>query len=154
MPAVISKDQDAIDTEVEINAPPDRVFQALVDSAQARSWGSNEDFTVMVWELEPRVGGKWRFVARDRAGKTYTHYGEVLAFDPPRLLEHTWLADFHDQPSRPTVVRWELTASGAGTLLKVIHSGFEAQPKVRKDYQSGWPELLAAIRKYFAMKSL
>lgn len=148
MPVVISPDQDAINAEVEIKAPPERVFEALVDSAQARGWGSTEGFTVTVWELEPRVGGKWKFVAKDGGGKVYEHYGEVLAFDPPRLLEHTWIADFHDQPARPTVVRWELTASGNGTVLKVSHRGFAAQPKVRKDYKSGWPGLLEAIKKY------
>jgi len=154
MPAVISPDQDAINAEVEIKAPPERVFQALVDSAQARTWGRTDHFETTEWELEPRAGGRWKFVAKDAAGKVYAHHGKVLEFDPPRLLVHTWMADFHDQPSRPTVVRWELTASGDGTRLKVTHSGFAAQPKVRKDYQSGWPELLAAIRKYFETKSL
>ena len=152
MPAVISPDQDAINAEVEIEAPPERVFQALVDSAQARAWGSTEHFQIIVWELEPRVGGKWKFVAKDGEGKVYEHYGEVLEYDPPRVLEHTWMADFHDQPARPTVVRWELTAAGSGTRLKVTHSGFAAQPKVRKSYQSGWPGLLEAIRRYFEMK--
>src|SRR5262249_48796450 len=127
MPAVISPDQDAINAEVEIDAPPERVFQALVDSAQARIWGSTEDFETTLWELEPRVGGKWRFIARDcGTGKIYTHYGEVLEFDRPRLLVHTWMADFHERPSRPTVVRWELTARRGSTRLKVTHSGFAA----------------------------
>jgi len=149
MPAVISPDQDAINAQVEINAPPERVFQALIDSAQARTWGSTEHFETTVWVLEPRIGGKWKFVAKDcGTGKVYTHYGEVLEFDPPRVLEHTWMADFHEQPSRPTIVRWELSAFGSGTRLKVTHRGFADQPKVRKDYQSGWPGLLEAIRKY------
>src|SRR5262249_31799449 len=90
MPAVISPDQDAINAQVEINAPPERVFQALIDSAQARTWGSTEHFETTVWVLEPRIGGKWKFVAKDcGTGKVYTHYGEVLEFDPPRVLEHT-----------------------------------------------------------------
>ncbi len=36
--SVITQDQDAVVTEVQIDAPPERVFQALVDRKQVMSW--------------------------------------------------------------------------------------------------------------------
>lgn len=157
--AIITSDQDAIVSEVEIAAPPERIFQALIDPAQAKQWGSSPNFTMKIWELDARPGGKWRFLGQDNSGKLnaygvseFDHTGEILEIEPPRLLVYTWLANFHDDPKRETVVRWELTPTPTGTRLKVTHSGLAKEPKARKDYAGGWPGLLQAI-KAFAEKS-
>jgi len=157
--AIITSDQDAIVSEVEIAAPPERIFQALIDPAQAKQWGSSPSFTMKIWEMDARPGGKWRFLCKDNSGKPnaygvneFDHTGEILEIDPPRLLVYTWLANFHDDPKRKTVVRWELTPTPIGTRLKVTHSGLAKEHRARKDYAGGWPGLLQAI-KAFAEKS-
>ena len=64
--STISKDNDVVITEIEIAAPPARVFQALVEREQALQWGSGEDFEIIQWEMDVRPGGKWSF-ARESA---------------------------------------------------------------------------------------
>jgi uncharacterized protein YndB with AHSA1/START domain len=151
--ANISADRDAVVTEIEIAAPPERVFQALVTRDQALQWGTDESYETTQWELEARPGGSWRFTAKERkTGKEYRHYGEVLEIDPPRLLCHTWLADFHEIPAQRTVVRWELTPVKAGTRLKVTHSGLALLPVSGKSYAEGWPGLLQHVRKFIEKK--
>jgi uncharacterized protein YndB with AHSA1/START domain len=147
--ATITPDQDAVISEIEIAAPPDRVFQALITREQALQWGAGEAFQITQWDLEPRLGGKWGFTAKDLAtGREYVHYGEVIEFNPPRVLSHTWFAKFHKISSQRTLVRWDLTPTSTGTLLKVTHSGLSSLPEDRTSYSQGWPGLLDAVRKF------
>ena len=55
--AIITPDQDAVISEVEIAAPIDRVFQALIRREQALQWGKSDAFEVTRWEMEARPGG-------------------------------------------------------------------------------------------------
>jgi len=151
----ITPDQDAVVSEIEIAAPRERVFRALVDRDEVLKWGASETHEIAVWSIDARPGGKWRFVSKDKVAKSpdgsprvYEHDGEVLEIDPPRLLVHTWLANFHEIPSHKTVVRWELTAIPTGTRLKVTHSGLAQLPSSRAAYSQGWGGLIEAIKKY------
>ena len=145
----ITPDNDPVVNEIEIAAPPERVFRALTDKNEALVWGTDESYETTEWELDPRLGGAWHFTARERkSGKEYKHRGEVLEIDPPRLLAHTWLADFHEVPSQRTVVRWELTPTKRGTILKVTHSGLALLPASRKSYAQGWPGLINAVKNF------
>jgi uncharacterized protein YndB with AHSA1/START domain len=149
---MITSDQDAVICEIDIAAPPERVFKALITREQAIEWGSDEQYETTEWEMDARLGGSWRFTARKRkepgAGKEYKHRGEILEIDPPRVLTYTWFTDFHEVRDQRTVVRWELTSTSAGTHVKVTHSGLAALPNSRKGYNEGWPGLLQLIKKF------
>jgi uncharacterized protein YndB with AHSA1/START domain len=45
-------------------------------------------------------------------------------------------------------VRWELTPTTKGTLVRVTHSGLAQLPAARTGYSQGWPGLLDALRKF------
>jgi len=148
----ITPDKDAVVTEIAIAAPPERVFQALTDRAQALQWGSNDAYEMTHWEMDARPGGKWRFVSRERkagaAAPDLVHHGEVLEVDPPRLLAYSWFASWHENPAVRTVVRWELTPTSLGTHLKVIHSGLLPLPSACLGYSQGWPGLVQALKNF------
>lgn len=76
----ITPDRDAVISEIEIAAPPERVFQALIDREQALQWGKGDAFEITQWEMDARAGGKWRFVSRERkaAAQFFDHHGEIL----------------------------------------------------------------------------
>ncbi len=74
--------------------------------------------------------------------------GEVVEYDPPRILAYTWIANWHDDKSRRTVVRWELTPDAKGTRIKVTHSGLAQENLARQDYSSGWPGVLGQLKKF------
>lgn len=148
--AFITPDQDGIVSEIEISAPPERVFRALTTREDALRWWENPTYELTVWEMDARLGGQYRFTARVRAGKNagkeYKHHGEITEFDPPRVLAYTWMTNFHDDPSRETVVRWELTPKGKATHVKITHSGLLHEPTSRKGYSEGWLGLLRALK--------
>ncbi len=148
----ITPDNDAVVSQIEIAAPPERVFQALIDRAQAMQWGTSDAYEMTVWEMDARLGGKWRFVSTMRKGKNpgknHDHHGEISVFDPPRLLEYSWFADWHPDASRGTLVRWELTPTKSGTHLKMTHSGLAQVPGACEGYSQGWPGLMLAIKNF------
>ncbi len=105
--ALVTPDQDAIVSEVHINAPAEKVFQALIDPKQLMLWWNSDECTTEFYEMDARCGGQWRFVTRKSALKVngvnqFFCQGEVLEFDPPRLLAYTWIANWHDDKTRRT----------------------------------------------------
>jgi uncharacterized protein YndB with AHSA1/START domain len=154
----ITPDQDAVITEIEIAAPPARVFQALIEREQALQWGGGEAFEITHWEMDVRPGGKWRFSSRERAssgsGKVFDHHGEVLQLDPPRLLEVSWFANWHPDPTHRTIVRWDLAPSKLGTRLKVTHSNLAPLPGAAQGYSQGWPGLVQQIKSFVEKQTI
>ena len=76
---IITPDRDAVVSEIEIAAPPERVFRALVNRDAALAWGNSEAFQITAWEMEARPGGRWRFSSRQRSSdQVFDHHGEVL----------------------------------------------------------------------------
>jgi uncharacterized protein YndB with AHSA1/START domain len=147
--AIITPDQDAVISEIEVSAPPDRVFQALITREQALQWGTSDAFQVIRWEMEARVGGSWRFVSKEKgSAREFDHHGKVVEIDPPRVLAYTWFANWHSDLAHETRVRWELTPSSRGTLVKVTHSGLAKLPEACTAYSQGWPGLLNALKTF------
>lgn len=147
-------DLDSIAGDVEISAPPERVFRALADERQLFQWWGKDTSCKGLWHMDARKGGKWRFQARDEnsrnpsTGSLHEAAGEILEYDPPRLLVYSWIANWHDRPNDTTVVRWELTPTASGTRVRLQHSGLTHQAEARKGYSGGWPGVLALLKKH------
>jgi uncharacterized protein YndB with AHSA1/START domain len=154
--AQITTGQDSIVTEIEVAAPPERVYTALTDPQQLMRWWRGEDTCkAKLWEMDPRVGGRWRFETADPTENVVVNgisdfkaNGEILEYGPPRVLAYTWIANWHNQPGRTTLVRWELTPVGKGTRVKVTHSGLAEEPVARKDYSGGWPGVVEFLKTF------
>ncbi|HVO62629.1 MAG TPA: SRPBCC domain-containing protein [Terriglobales bacterium] len=153
MPAIAAEQQDSITTEIDIAAPPERVFAAITDAQQMKQWWISPICESTFWEMDGRVGGKWGFstTAATKSINGVNEFkcrGEILEFDPPRLLVYTWVANWNDKPESRTVVRWELTPTRSGTRLKLTHSGLADQKVARELYQGGWPGVLNALKTF------
>lgn len=150
--AIVTPDQDAIVAEIDIAAPPERVFRALTDSAELMRWFNDTSCPVKFWEIDARVGGRYRYTTEKGSVvvngiSEFECHGEILEFDPPRLLVYTWLGNWHADKALRTVVRWDLTAAGTGTHVKMTHSGLAKEAAAREDYRKGWPALVAALKR-------
>ncbi len=144
----VTPDQDTIVSEIDIAAPPERVFKAISDAEETRRRSPELD----VFEMDPRVGGRWRLEMKlkkpYRGFDVIRHEGEIVEIDPPRLLAYTWLANFHTDPKMQTLVRLELTATDTGTHLRVRHSGLAQDAAAAKDYAGGWPGVLDKLKTF------
>ena len=150
--AKITPDQDSIVCEIHIAAPPERVFQALIDPRQVMQWWTGE-CQIESFSMEPRPGGRWSYDTKNTRmnvnGVSKFHCdGEVLEFDPPRVLAYTWIANWHEDPAQRTVVRWELVPRSGGTLARMTHSGLATLPQSRKDYGQGWVGVMTLLKQF------
>ncbi|MGH9639288.1 MAG: SRPBCC family protein [Bryobacteraceae bacterium] len=140
----ITPDQDAVVAEIEIAAPPERVFQALIDPAQVvKWWGQQGVYRCTKFEADLRVGGKWRSTGIDGRGRDFEILGTYLEVAPPLLLATTWVATWTGDVQ--TTVRWELQPVAKGTLVRIRHSGLAAHPQLAQSYR-GWPRMLGWIQ--------
>jgi len=156
----ITPDQDIVTGEIFIAAPPARVFQAITDPNQMpRWWGAHDAYRIKEYKADVRVGGKWSSEGVAADGRTFRIDGEYLEIDPPRLLVHTWLADWTG-PIK-TIVRWELEPqsihglhpngpqrAGTGTLLKIRQEGFVGSPAAAAGHAEGWKRVMGWLVAY------
>ncbi len=150
---VIAAEQDAVITEIEIAAPPECVFKALTDPEQLVRWFKDANGPAILWEMDARPGGRYRYAAVESTAivmgvDQFECHGEIVEIDPPRLLVYTWVASWHEDKTRRTVVRWELSPAADGTRVKVTHSGLAQEASARKDYRSGWLGVLTMLRRF------
>ena len=152
--AVITPDNDAIVAEIFIAAPPERVFQAISDPSQTPQWwGQKGMYRTTESQVDLRQGGKWKSVGVGADGSPFSVEGEYLEVDPPRLLVHTWKANWAALP--PTIVRWELEPqsvhglhatgpqkAGTGTLVRIRHTGFAGNVEQVTGHGEGWKRVL------------
>jgi uncharacterized protein YndB with AHSA1/START domain len=150
---VVNPDQDAIVSEIDIAAPPERVFKALTDASELKRWFTNPECPAKVWEMDARVDGAYRYATEK--GSTVVNgvdefvcHGHIVEYDPPRVLAYTWYANWHDDSTRRTLVRWELARKGSWTHVKVTHSGLMSLPVARKDYTGGWPGVVEMLKQF------
>ena len=116
------------------DAEPSEVFAA---------WTTNFD----IWFAEPGMlvfdptpGQPWFFYNRLDWGR-HPHYGRVLDIKENALVELTWLTGNGDKvgtEGAETILRIELTPNGAGTDLRLTHSGFVNEAS-RDGHAKNWP---------------
>ena len=146
---------DRIEKQILLKAPRSRVWRALSNAEEFGKWfGVN-------------FAGKQSVAGQSVQGNmTYPGY-EYLVMDvlvervePEHHLSWRWhpaavdvSVDYSQEPT--TLVVFELTDVGSGTLLRVVESGFDQIPAARRDEafrmnDSGWQEQLTNIEKHVA----
>jgi uncharacterized protein YndB with AHSA1/START domain len=131
--------------EIEITAPAERVFDALLDPQQRiRWWTAGGRFKATGMESDARPGGAWT-MQFDSGGRPVSLSGTYRHVERPRVLEFTWRPGW-DPGSGETIVRIELEERAGVTRVRLVHSGF-ADAEARGRHR-GWPELLEALRGY------
>jgi uncharacterized protein YndB with AHSA1/START domain len=53
---IVTPDQDAIVSEIQIAAPPERVFRAISDAGELQLWFTSPECPVKFWQMDARVG--------------------------------------------------------------------------------------------------
>src|ERR687896_2746785 len=109
-------------------ASPAEVWEALTLPESLAGWLGNA-------QLQLVAGGDLDLELLDGTRVT----GQVRTIDPRRLLELDWAAHGEE----PSVVRFELAADGAGTLLRLEHRLLEERLGMR--YLARWERAIRRL---------
>lgn len=114
---VIEGDRAMLVFERRLPYPVETVWAAITDPQQRSRWMGPTT-------IEPREGGRIEIVP-DGPPVPPEHKritGRIRVWDPPRVFEHEW----HQSIVEDSVVRYELSPDGDGTLLRFTHRGLSA----------------------------
>jgi len=142
----------SIDRQIEIKAPPDRVWRALTDPAELSAW-----FQVSI-EGDIAPGNEVWMTAQHQpcAGQRF----RVRFTEMTRPVRFVW--QWHPGAVDPavnydleprTTVTFTLEPLAGGTRLRVVESGFDEislarRAKVYQDNNQGWPEVLVWLQNH------
>ena len=135
-----AQDTNTIGLRLErtFDASPQRVFDAWTRAEALATWfAPSTDYAVVVTDLEPRVGGRYRIEMRHTGGNVHVVVGEYRELAAPSRLVMTWAWE-GVEPAVVTIVTVELSPVGAGgTRVVVMHEGFP-DDAARGEHQKGW----------------
>jgi uncharacterized protein YndB with AHSA1/START domain len=146
---------DRIEKQILLKAPQSRVWRALFNAEEFGTWfGVN-------------LTGKQFIAGQSVQGNlTYSGYEHIVVdlliqrIEPEHHLSWRWhpaaidaKVDYSAEPT--TLVEFELTEVEAGTLLRVVESGFDRIPAARREEafrmnNGGWDHQLVNIEQHVA----
>jgi uncharacterized protein YndB with AHSA1/START domain len=108
--------------EIEINAPPAKVWAKLATLDGLKDWfGRNLIF-------EHKVGGRFQMEGELPGEGPYKFTGQVTAIVPESELAFTWKSEIGEKEPWPdhTLVTFRLFPAANGTRVTLDHTGFQA----------------------------
>ena len=132
-------------------APRADVFDAWTNPEVLRRWwAAAPGWDTPLAEVDAREGGSYRLSMRTDTGDVHTVAGEFTEIRPPERLAYTWAweegPDAAMTRSEHTLVIIDFIEDGAGTLVKLTHSGF-ANEEIRGMHSQGWEAVLANLER-------
>ena len=124
--------------ERTLNAPVQKVWEALTDNNKMKQW---------YFELpafKPEVGFQFKFTGGTEQHQ-YLHLCRITEVIPQRKLAYTWM---YENVPVETIVSFELFPEAADkTKIRLTHSGVENFPKDNPDFAKqnfiqGWNDIV------------
>jgi uncharacterized protein YndB with AHSA1/START domain len=133
-----------------IEATPEKVWQALVDTDLARQyWVDPNEGSAHVNVSDWKPGSRWEHRRVDDAG-TVDIAGKVVESTPPRRLVFTWARPTEaDDEAKHSRVAFDIEPYGNGLVrLTVTHDDLERDPQMLAGVSGGWPKVLSNLKTF------
>jgi uncharacterized protein YndB with AHSA1/START domain len=120
------------------DVPATRVWKALTDSNEMKSWYFN------LPGFKAEIGYQFTFLGGHEEGIQYLHLCEVTEVIPNKKLSYSWKYDGYAGIS---FVTFELLEQGNKTLLRLTHNGIDTFPNENPDFalhnfEEGWNAII------------
>jgi uncharacterized protein YndB with AHSA1/START domain len=132
----------SLTSSITIDAPIEDVWKAVTTPALIKQWFFGVDT-----ETDWQVGGT--LVHRgEYQGKPYEDRGEILQFDPPKLLVHTHWSDLSGKPDSPEhyqEVSWALAQRNGATELTITERNLPSE-EAKAVSEESWRMVLENLK--------
>ncbi len=141
-----------IEREIYVEASPEVVFEVVSSPDHVQQWWPDE----ARYEPTPGATGEIVFGAKEADGRAVVQFTVVEA-RPPRTFSFRWTHPFGESPAagNSLLVTFDLTPSGAGTLLKMTETGFREMgwevavlEQQYQEHNTGWDFYLPRLVSY------
>jgi uncharacterized protein YndB with AHSA1/START domain len=149
----VSRGAMVVRRSIQINATPERVWREFESFDRFRAWWSTEEPSRKEWvrAYQPRVGARIEMPC-EWPGGSCVFVGDITVFDPPKQLTFELSVEDAGWPA-PTYVTLRLSPNAYGTLVEILHYGFEALGDLAtqqfQDFEGGWD-----LRELRALKAI
>lgn len=125
--------------ERHFNHPIERVWRAITEPKEVACW-------LRGLEIDPRVGGSIaQFLGGvDQDGNASAATGEIIAYEPPTLIEFWTQILNHPNTEDRHIQRWELGEEGDGCVLNFSNT-FAIGERARNSIVCGWHHCLERL---------
>jgi uncharacterized protein YndB with AHSA1/START domain len=135
---------EPIVVEKTMNAPAEKVWEAITDNKKMKSWYFDID------EFRAEPGFEFSFYGGDEKTQ-YLHLCRVIEVIPGKKLSYRWA---YDNVPGESIVTFELFPEGDKTLVRLTHSGTESfrtdDPNFsRESATGGWNHIIGTSLKDF-----
>ena len=130
-----------------VQAPPQRVFEAMTDPNQVAEWWGPEGFTCPEVILDVRVGGAYRIAMQPPEGELFHLVGEYVEVRQPSRLAYTFRWEPPDPDDRETVARLALRERAGATEIELIQGPFATESR-RALHETGWTDTFARLARH------
>jgi uncharacterized protein YndB with AHSA1/START domain len=139
---------DTIEREITIAAPVERVWELITQPEHVGTWFGDAGA-----EIDLRPGGAMALSWEEHG----TVRARVERVEPPRRFSYRWASKMDAEPEEgaSTLVEFTLEPAGAGTLLRVVETGFAAldlpageQAKRADGNTEGWDYEMRDLSEY------
>ena len=124
--------------QVFIKATPEQIWEAITKPEFTSKYFHGVTIDTTPEERRSYQGGELKSVQ------------EVLEFDPPRRLVHSWISYYDPEMAaeEPSRVTWEIEPqAGGSSLLTVVHDRLEGAPKTAAGVAGpGWTWVLSGLK--------
>jgi uncharacterized protein YndB with AHSA1/START domain len=131
-----------------IRARPSIVFDAVTTAAGIAQWWGPDAGPVLVAEVDPREGGRYRVRFRMLDGSEHESSGEFLELVRPERVVMSWRWKGGAEDPNESRVEIVLRAIAEGTELTFTHSRL-ADDEARRSHAEGWTGALDKLEARF-----
>ncbi len=86
----------------EFDAPRELVFKAFTDPKLYTQWLGPRELTMILEKFEPKNGGSWRYIHKDKDGNEYAFHGVYHEVTAPERIIDTF--EFEGLPEKGHVI--------------------------------------------------
>ena len=142
-----------MEEEMAMDARPAQVYTVYIRAPKEKVWDAitRPEFTRRYF-FGSEPASTWKPGARllwtEHGSGRQLVDGEVIEYDRPRRLVHSWITKYDDglAGEGPSRVTWELEETDGVTKVTAIHDDFPTGSKVYDNVAGGWPLVLSGLK--------